>query len=134
MSCGSKKLDCFNIQAYRFDSVIRRIVTSTNRYIRKNQSNKEEHIKHMLHSLFLIFKDDKEGVINILKGTSYVDVAFVQGILLEANYPELKDGNKRKQVRSIQVKKIEDVDELQFVKLLKDASQLLKNSKRAWVV
>jgi hypothetical protein len=57
----AEKLKCFNIQEYRFDSVIRRIVTSTNRFIRKNPGNKEEHIKNMLHSLFLIFKDDTES-------------------------------------------------------------------------
>jgi len=44
----AEKLNCFNIQEYSFDSVIRRIVTSTNRDIRKNPGNKEEHIKNML--------------------------------------------------------------------------------------
>ena len=28
--------------------------------------------------------------LNILKGTDYVDVAFVQGIYLESKFPELK--------------------------------------------
>ncbi len=44
--------------------------------------------------------------LNILKGTNYVFVAFVQGILLEEQYSYLKDNNNRKQVRSLQVKKI----------------------------
>lgn len=57
----AEKLDCFNIQEYRFDSVIRRIVASTNRFIRKNPGNKEEHIKNMLRSLFLILSDDTES-------------------------------------------------------------------------
>ncbi|MBC8434313.1 MAG: DUF3883 domain-containing protein [Desulfobacterales bacterium] len=57
----AEKLDCFNIQEYRFDSVIRRIVASTNRFIRKNPGNKEEHIKNMLRSLFLILNDDTES-------------------------------------------------------------------------
>lgn len=72
--------------------------------------------------------------INVLKGTNYVDVAFVQGVLLEENYPELKDNNNRKQVRSIQVKNLENFNELQFVKLLKDAVILLDNSRKAWVI
>ncbi len=68
----------------------------------------------------------------VLKGTNYVDVAFVQGILLEQDFPELKDYKNRKQVRSLQVTSIEDFDELMFVELLKKASELLKTSKRAW--
>ncbi len=42
--------------------------------------------------------------LNILKGKKYVDVAFVQGLLLEENYP------------------------------LKDAAKLLDNTRRAWVL
>ena len=72
--------------------------------------------------------------LNILKGTNFVDVAFVQGILLEENYPQLKDNNNRKQVRSLQVKSLEDFDELLFVQLLKDASIFLDNSRSAWFV
>ncbi len=72
--------------------------------------------------------------LNILKGTNYVDVAFVQGILLEEKYPLLKNNNKRKQVRSLQVKSLEDFDELLFVQLIKDAAILLDNSRRAWVI
>ena len=72
--------------------------------------------------------------INILKGTNFVDVAFVQGILLEENYPQLKNHNNRKQVRSLQVESIEDFDEQMFIQLLKDAANHLENSKRAWFV
>ena len=57
--------------------------------------------------------------INVLKGTNFVDVAFVQGILLEKKFPILKDYNNRKQVRSIQVKSLEDFDGFEFVALLK---------------
>ena len=48
--------------------------------------------------------------LNILKGKNYVDIAFVQGILLEEQFPILKDDNNRKQVRSIQLKTLEDLD------------------------
>jgi hypothetical protein len=68
----------------------------------------------------------------VLKGTEYVDVAFVQGILLEQDFPQLKDYKNRKQVRSLQVKTIEKFDELMFVELLLKASKLLKTSKKAW--
>lgn len=72
--------------------------------------------------------------LNILKGTNFVDVAFVQGKFLQEEYPILKDYNNRKLVRSIQVKNIENFDELQFVKLLETASELLDNSKKAWLI
>jgi hypothetical protein len=72
--------------------------------------------------------------LNVLKGTNYVDVAFVQGILLEEKYPNLKNHNNRKQVRSLQVKSLENFDELQFIELLKDAANHLKKSKKAWFV
>ena len=72
--------------------------------------------------------------LNILKGTNYVDIAFVQGILLAKKYPELKNHKNRKQVRSLQIKSLEDFDELRFTLLLKDAALLLGNRKRAWVI
>ncbi|WP_298264294.1 DUF1801 domain-containing protein [uncultured Lutibacter sp.] len=72
--------------------------------------------------------------LNILKGTNFVDIAFVQGIVLEEKYPELKNYNKRKQVRSLQVSSIEDFDELMFSQLLKDAARYLEASKKAWFI
>jgi len=72
--------------------------------------------------------------INVLKGTNFVDVAFVQGILLEKDFPILKDYNNRKQVRSIQVKSLEEFDELKFVALLNAAVISIKNSNKAWFV
>ena len=68
----------------------------------------------------------------VLKGMDYVDVALVQGVLLEKNFPQLKDYKNRKQVRSIQVKTLEDFDEREFVEILKKASVLLDKSKSAW--
>lgn len=70
--------------------------------------------------------------LNILKGTNYVDVAFVQGLFLQNEFPQLKDDRNRKQVRSIQVKILEDFDELLFVELLKASTKLLDQSKKAW--
>jgi hypothetical protein len=72
--------------------------------------------------------------LNILKGTNYVDIAFIQGILLEKQFPILKNDNKRKQVRSIQLKRLEDLDYDNFVKLLYEASTLLAKSKKAWFI
>ncbi len=72
--------------------------------------------------------------LNILKGKNYVDVAFVQGILLENDFPVLKNDNNRKQVRSIQLKTLEDLDQENFVQLLQAASNLLSKSKKAWFI
>lgn len=72
--------------------------------------------------------------LNVLKGTNFVDVAFVQGIILEEKYPQLQNYNNRKQVRSLQVKSLEDFDELMFVQLLKDATNCLETSKKAWFI
>ncbi len=72
--------------------------------------------------------------LNVLKGKDYVDVAFVQGVLLENDFPVLKNNNKRKQVRSIQLKTIEDLDHQNFLKLLHKASDLLSKSKKAWFI
>lgn len=63
--------------------------------------------------------------LNVLKGTEYVDIAFMQGAFLESNFPQLKDYNNRRKVRSIQVENIEDFNEFEFVILLKEASGLL---------
>lgn len=72
--------------------------------------------------------------LNVLKGTNYVDVAFIQGILLENQFPILKNDNNRKQVRSIQLKTLEDLDHDNFVALLHEASNILSKSKKAWFI
>ncbi len=55
------ELACFKIQEYRFDTVIRRVVTVTNRLVRKNPGKSQEYIKNMVSSLFLIFKDESDS-------------------------------------------------------------------------
>jgi len=70
--------------------------------------------------------------LNVLKGTSFLDVAFVQGIKLQEDFPKLQDYKNRKNVRSIQVKNMEGFDELQFVELLKAAAKLSLKSKSTW--
>lgn len=70
--------------------------------------------------------------LNILKGKDYVDVAFVHGIVFEQDFPMLKNDNNRQQVRSIQLRSIEDMDEPQFVALLKRAALQTEANKKAW--
>ncbi len=72
--------------------------------------------------------------LNILKGKTYVDVAFVQGVLLEKEFPVLRNDNNRKQVRSIQLKTIDDLDYDNFIALLQVAAKQLKQSKTPWFI
>ena len=72
--------------------------------------------------------------LNILKGKDYVDVAFVHGIVFEDDFPMLKNDNNRQQVRSIQLRRIEDLDEPQFIALLKRAALQTEANKKAWLL
>ena len=72
--------------------------------------------------------------LNILKGKDYVDVAFVHGIVFEQDFPMLKNDNNRQQVRSIQLRSIEDLDEPQFIALLKRAALQTEANKKAWLL
>ena len=70
--------------------------------------------------------------LNILKGTDYVDISFIQGVILETNFPELKDYKNRKKVRSIQIKDMGDFDEMRFIELLQAASKLSAKNRSTW--
>jgi hypothetical protein len=56
----AEKFKAFNVNEYRFDTVIARIIATTNRAIKKTQSKKNEYLKKMVESLFLIFSDDPD--------------------------------------------------------------------------
>ncbi len=71
--------------------------------------------------------------LNVPKKKNYIDVAFIQGTLLEKRFPFLKNDAKRKQVRSLHIKHIEDIDYPLLVALLEEATTLLRNSKSVWV-
>lgn len=56
----AQKLARFNVQEYRFDTVISRAVVEINRAIKRVPSKKKEYIRKMIDSLFSIFKDNSE--------------------------------------------------------------------------
>jgi hypothetical protein len=58
-------------------------------------------------------------------------ILYVLSVILKT-FPELKDYKNRKQVRSIQVITLENFDEIKFVEILKNASELIDKTKRAW--
>ncbi len=67
--------------------------------------------------------------LNVPKGRSFVDVAFVKGIELEERFPQLKDFNDRKYVRSFQVQNLEDMDEGVLISVLKAAAEIIDKSE-----
>ncbi len=69
---------------------------------------------------------------NILKSTNFVDIAFVKGALLKEQFPDLKDHNNRKYVRSLQYENLESIDEGQLIAVLKEAALLSDQSRKAW--
>ena len=70
--------------------------------------------------------------LNILKGTFCVDVAFVKGSMLHKQFPELKDYNNRKFVRSLQYDRLESIDELLLIAVINAAAKITDNSRKAW--
>ena len=70
--------------------------------------------------------------LNILKGTHCVDVAFVKGSMLHEQFPELKDYNNRKFVRSLQYSSLESIDELLLIAVIIAAAEITDNSRKAW--
>ncbi len=55
------KLNCFNIQAYSFDNVISKIVSTMNKKIRKSPRRAAELIPKMVQSIFQIYLQDTES-------------------------------------------------------------------------
>jgi len=56
----ANKLNCFNVDQYKSDTVIRRVVVATNRLIRSNETKATEYIRNMLSSLIQIYSDESE--------------------------------------------------------------------------
>lgn len=68
--------------------------------------------------------------LNILKGTHCVDVAFVKGSILHEQFPELKDYNNRKFVRSLQYNSLENIDELLLISVINAAAEITDNNRK----
>ncbi|PCI33758.1 MAG: hypothetical protein COB60_07195 [Flavobacteriaceae bacterium] len=62
--------------------------------------------------------------LNVLKGTRFVDIAFVKGKELKKEFPILKDYKNRKFTRSLQLEKIEDLDEGAFLSIVRSSIEL----------
>ena len=62
--------------------------------------------------------------LNILKSQNCVDVAFVKGVRLNDQFPQLQDYNNRKWVRSLQYTSLESIDEKVLIDILHAAAAL----------
>ena len=62
--------------------------------------------------------------LNILKKQDFVDVAFVKGVMLRERFPQLQDYNNRKNVRSLQYRKLEEIDDKILIEVIKAAAEL----------
>ncbi|PCH99279.1 MAG: 2-dehydro-3-deoxyphosphooctonate aldolase [Flavobacteriaceae bacterium] len=90
----------------------------------------------LLKSVFGIEEKHKYGIpfyyvnnkplcyLNVLKGTEFVDIAFVKGVELQVEFSILKDYKNRKYTRSLQLETIESLDEVEFEKLILRATEL----------
>lgn len=65
--------------------------------------------------------------INYRKKTGVVDLSFIQGIHLKSHPEILVNGENRKQIRSVPLSSLEQVNEQQLVALLKEAMALNTN-------
>ncbi len=68
--------------------------------------------------------------LNILKGTHCVDVAFVKGSILHEQFPELKDYNNRKFIRSLQYNSLENIDEFLLISVINAAAEITDNNRK----
>ena len=83
---------------------------------------------------FFIYDNKPLCYMNRLKGTDFVDFAFVRGVNLQIDFPELQNHNNRKQVRSLQIRNLEDFDETRFAALLLAARDELATARRSWFI
>ena len=70
--------------------------------------------------------------LNILKKTNFVDVAFVKGVALKEQFPQLKDYNNRKLVRSLQYNQLESINEEELTEIITTAASLTDKSRKSW--
>ncbi len=69
--------------------------------------------------------------LNILKRTNFVDVAFVRGVILKKQFPQLRDYNNRKNVRSLQYTNLDAINEQELSEIIKAAAKLMDTNRKA---
>ena len=81
---------------------------------------------------FYHYKGKPMLYLNVLKGTNYLDIAFMRGTILQNEFPEMKDYNNRKTVRSLQMTSLENMDGERLVAVVQAAAELINQGKTAW--
>ncbi len=126
------RLNCFNVDEYRFDTVIRRIVAVTNRVIEENETKARGYVRNMLSALFQIYHDDPEAAkqfpsnVNVrifsrsgtLRSTRelYFGKEYSVGGIMEALYSKIDDSVFLAERQELG---LEDQNESQVVEFLK---------------
>ena len=59
---------------------------------------------------FYHYKKKPLVYLNRLRGTHFLDVSFLDGAILQKEFPQLKDYNNRKRARSLQFNSLENID------------------------
>ena len=75
---------------------------------------------------FFYYKKRPLCYLNILKGRTYVDLVFMHGVLLEKEFPELRDDNQRKKVRSLQLPNIGSLNEKRCQEMIFKSISMMK--------
>ena len=81
---------------------------------------------------FYHYKKKPFMYLNVLKNQDFVDIAFVKGRLLKDDFPQLKDYNNRKNVRSLQFRSLEKLDDDLLKRVLLAAADLDDKSRTGW--
>lgn len=125
-------MDLVSEYIYQHKQPYREIMIEVREVIYKAEPKITENFKYKIP--FFMHQNKPMIYLNVLKGTNFVDVAFVQGVLLEEKYPQLKNYNNRKQVRSLQLKSLSEIDEVMLINLVKDAVIFIENSTKPWFI
>ena len=103
---------------------VREIILSQNEQI-------EESIKYGVP--FYKYQGKMLIYLSVKKKEKNIDIAFVQGVLLQPHFPILENHKTRKQVRSFKIKQLEDLDIYMFEEMLAMACSFLDTCKIAWM-
>jgi hypothetical protein len=102
-------------------------------FIREIILSKDEPIEESVKYQVPFYKYKGKMLMYLNVKENYLDVAFMQGILLQPQFSILENHKTRKQVRSFKVKSLEDFDVSLFENMLLEACKMLESSKSAWL-
>lgn len=103
---------------------VREIILATNDQIEESVKYKVPFYKYQGKMLMYMSVKEKE---------KYIDIAFVQGVLLQPHFPILENHKTRKQVRSFKIKHLEEFNVPMFEEMLSMACVFLETRRNSWL-